>query len=991
MTLLIRLSSVLIFSVLLSACQGGDSEETSVEEVVIGESASGGTVNRQALVEDALKTGKLDTSLRANDVIKVLLSRYQQGQEVQQQVMSKMFADATQPISYDPYHRSQLVAITSSRTVPLLYSKASPDLMPGPAFAVYGTLEQGQYAYFATGLIQKIWQQKSISGTFPGKDEIDYQPFDTPMTHLMQSLLPENNDAPTLVFAFEDNGGYARAWFKDKFPQANIARCRLGTEFSNLDEFKTCIETADLLFVGKSPDNDIERLMSFDDIAAAVQAQLASGSSVYMEQNNYEHRTDFTIALAPIFGIAFPYQAGNYWDALTMASTPLSESGAFQAEIALLEHLRDGSFTQVDLSVCGDYKCPQSERLTQELLRLSDWWKVSLDAVDVTSGELFSQPDLDMVKLQVLLGDLLRQEIQYPVDPHADLQVFARAYLADHLNFYRRQVTPMQPDLGDFSYQHDALSKVSSQSIVDQLSDKVLDTNYVSQLNSDNELTRLTGYYLLPGSSITLKRTDSNSGEVYALINAQARGNTHEYHVSNQGVSDYQRPIYLQSPSFLLPVGEEVVLSTPYGGSLLIEQPMGSGDISVAIEGVYPYTFLDDFNDQQQIDNFVDSLASSPIKWLGIKSDFVEINAPKDRIEDTITNASYRGDVQLYMQDIWRYLIKGAYELAGFVDSASGLVQTAGVTATCQSMGWDCSDEEIHRKPKLQRINVDYNPRCGAACSGNPFDVTGLDPIGRLESHELGHGLQRSRMHILNRSGTRTTGETSNLLFERYKAWQYYQGKPGAEDVGINMIRARNSFLMLQCAQRGTSVLDTMQAVLWEPTGTYTNAAERLNFYGQLVMKADREQTQLGFSGWDIITLIYKHERLLSQALEDGDKAALDKLGLSLYSIGAADTISSNDYLLIISSMLFKQNMNAYFDAWGIVISDVAKQQVTALGYASAPLEYYYFDKDVWTEMGLASSKALAIDGTTPWPLNTGHARDGFSCDANGNYVNNLY
>ncbi len=1015
----IRLSRVLFSIILLLACQGGESKkenaETSVDTIV----SRAISADKQALIERALQTGVLNEALTTNDLIQALFSRYQQAQTLQQDIIATMFAEQTltEPnlsFKYDPTHRSQLIAITSSRTVPLFYVKNAPNLQAGPVFSVYGSWGQGSYAYFATGILQKIWLQKTGRGSFPAMDDIDYQSFDNPMAQLIATLLPATNvtspdTAANIVFAFEDSSGYARAWFKDKFPQAIIKRCRFRVEYSTLAEFKACIESSDLLFIGNMPDNNLELTMSYDDVALAIKSRLVAGGNIYMEHHHYEDKTDFMMTLAPIFGIAFPYQQGNYWQRLTMEATSLEEMKAYQAEINLLEHLWNQNFSSVDLSVCDNNHCQDSPQLTEELLRISQWWQESLTAIDTemeqslfisdeTAVEKSADTGMDIIKLQILLGDSLRQTIQYPVNPHNDFQAFAAAYLADNLNFYHREHAPMQPDLGDFVYQHDASSKLDSLELVAQLSDKTVNANYISQLDKQNSLTRLTGYYLLPGSRIRLTRRDSHhSDEVYAVINSQSRGNTHEYKVSSQGVSDYQRPLYLQSPAFLLPKAEPVVLSTPYGGTLLIEQPVGEGEISIDIEGVYSYPFLADFNDLEQVDRFTAELASSPIKWLGIKSDVVELNAPKDLIEPTLNDAPYFGDVVLYMEDIRQYLFKGAYELAGYVDSdvSVGLNQTKGVTNTCLQLGWDCSDSDIHRTPKVQRINVDYNPRCGAACSGNPFDVTSLNPLGRLESHELGHELQIERMHIVDSNGSKTTGETTNLLFERYKAWQYYQGKANAEQIPINEIRGRNTFLMLQCAQRGSNVFNTMQAVLWQPSGTYTNAAERLNFYGQLVMKADREQASLGFTGWDIITLLYKHDRLLRDASRHANSterlAKLDALGFNLYSASEATLIDGNDYLLIVTSILFKQDMTTYFETWGIALSDKAKQQVNEFKYPNAALEYYYFDSDLWTDMGIRNSKALAIDGTTPWPLNTGHARNGFSCDANGNYSNNLY
>ena len=75
---------------------------------------------------------------------------------------------------------------------------------------------------------------------------------------------------------------------------------------------------------------------------------------------------------------------------------------------------------------------------------------------------------------------------------------------------------------------------------------------------------------------------------------------------------------------------------------------------------------------------------------------------------------------------------------------------------------------------------------CGAGCSGNPFDMEGgMNPIGWLEGHELGHNMQMSLLQIAwvpsSSSADVWTNyqnravENSNEIFPFYNQWRWYR------------------------------------------------------------------------------------------------------------------------------------------------------------------------------------------------------------------------
>lgn len=155
-----------------------------------------------------------------------------------------------------------------------------------------------------------------------------------------------------------------------------------------------------------------------------------------------------------------------------------------------------------------------------------------------------------------------------------------------------------------------------------------------------------------------LERKDTLPLTVKAFINTQRTGSTREF--NNQG---YQRPKFLRSVELPLKPGQPLTLSSPYGGTLMLQLPAGEGVVSVEAQNVLAYPYLKDFN---QASGYLTALETSPLSWAGLRTDFVEINSRKHMMKQFIYAEPYRGDVEQALNDVWRYMIKGTYDLAGF-------------------------------------------------------------------------------------------------------------------------------------------------------------------------------------------------------------------------------------------------------------------------------------------------------------------------------------
>ena len=849
-------------------------------------------VDGQSPLERALASGDA-SGLNPDTLLEAIAAQITQLRSNEQALRQRVFADTA--LAYAPGNRTQLFNIIEPEmATPLLRANT------GQVLAVAGEQHTGRFAAFGTHLFARF-HAGELTAMEPANDNL--------LAWLLNRAQAAELQQP-LTVSLSFLGGQesaSRSWLQGRFPNWTIKSC------NQVATLEACIADAQLLISGwRAADTDAGQ------IAGVYSRALASGKALYYQHNWYEATNAVADAIAGTMGVSLPY-GGNFWaNAAADWSSDTAMAAAFPllgGEQRLTQHLIDDDFN-FDWSGCETYvgkvSCDKVNGFESEFLAGARALKNSLNQLDSRGQVLFGNEGRRLLKLFVLLGDLYRADIAYPMDKDTTPQGrFLAAYLADHLALYLRGNNPAQPDLGNFS---------------DPLPQTLTLENVSLEMALGKESGyRGSGFYLLPGQSVRLERKDTLPLTVKAFINTQRTGSTREF--NNQG---YQRPKFLRSVELTLKPGQPLTLSSPYGGTLMLQLPAGEGVVSVEAQNVLAYPYLKDFN---QASGYLTALETSPLSWAGLRTDFVEINSRKHMMKQFIYAEPYRGDVEQALNDVWRYMIKGTYDLAGF--SGEGLALAPSVAARCALLGWDCQNEQIHAKPKVQHINVDEAAHCGGGCSGNPYDQAWvLSPFGWGESHEIGHNLQRNRLKIY---GGRS-GEVSNNIFPLYKGWQRFKDS-GERIASCDRQSPQTTFEWLKQAQNNSDPVTSVYDKLWSQTGTYDNAGPRLDFYLQLAALAE-EHAGLD-NGWQIFTLLYLHERLFSHAIADATRwvGMKDALGMSSYI--DAPNLDGNDFMLLSLSKLLQLDMRPWFDLWGVRYQAQAANQVAAYGYPAAEAVFY--------------------------------------------------
>ncbi|GAB1102870.1 MAG: metalloprotease ImpA [Shewanella algae] len=849
-------------------------------------------VDSQSPLERALASGDA-SGLDPDTLLEAIAAQITQLRSNEQALRQRVFADTA--LAYAPGNRTQLFNIIEPEmATPLLRANT------GQVLAVAGEQHTGRFAAFGTHLFARF-HAGELTAMEPANDNL--------LAWLLNRAQAAELQQP-LTVSLSFLGGQesaSRSWLQGRFPNWTIKSC------NQVATLEACIADAQLLISGwRAADTDAGQ------IAGVYSRALASGKALYYQHNWYEATNAVADAIAGTMGVSLPY-GGNFWaNAAADWSSATAMAAAFPllgGEQRLTQHLIDDDFN-FDWSGCETYvgkvSCDKVNGFESEFLAGARALKNSLNQLDSRGQVLFGNEGRRLLKLFVLLGDLYRADIAYPMDKDTTPQGrFLAAYLADHLALYLRGNNPAQPDLGNFS---------------DPLPQTLTLENVSLEMALGKESGyRGSGFYLLPGQSVRLERKDTLPLTVKAFINTQRTGSTREF--NNQG---YQRPKFLRSVELTLKPGQPLTLSSPYGGTLMLQLPAGEGVVSVEAQNVLAYPYLKDFN---QASGYLTALETSPLSWAGLRTDFVEINSRKHMMKQFIYAEPYRGDVEQALNDVWRYMIKGTYDLAGF--SGEGLALAPSVAARCALLGWDCQNEQIHAKPKVQHINVDEAAHCGGGCSGNPYDQAWvLSPFGWGESHEIGHNLQRNRLKIY---GGRS-GEVSNNIFPLYKGWQRFKDS-GERIASCDRQSPQTTFEWLKQAQNSSDPVTSIYDKLWSQTGTYDNAGPRLDFYLQLAALAE-EHAGLD-NGWQIFTLLYLHERLFSHAIADAARwgEMRDALGMSSYI--DAPNLDGNDFMLLSLSKLLQLDMRPWFDLWGVRYQAQAANQVAAYGYPAAEAVFY--------------------------------------------------
>ncbi|MGQ5525654.1 ImpA family metalloprotease [Chitinimonas sp. PSY-7] len=345
---------------------------------------------------------------------------------------------------------------------------------------------------------------------------------------------------------------------------------------------------------------------------------------------------------------------------------------------------------------------------------------------------------------------------------------------------------------------------------------------------------------------------DAGKAKVALRLNTQRTGSTRAWTADT-----YTRPRFLASPPMALNRGQAIDVTSPYGGTLQLSfsEAAAGQTVQLRIRGVAQHPFLDLSNGGSKT-AFVAALKSGQFDWAEIKLQGTEIHTRVDKMKEVLAS-DYNNDIDRYLDELRVLFFEDAYQLAGFALPGKSL--PTAVQTFCTNQGWNCASSTLHRVPDTQHINVDAYSQCGNGCSGNPYDQDwGLNPRGWGESHELGHNLQQGLLAVYSDRST----EVSNNLFPLHKNWRLLRELK--DDRSNDRVAYRSTFDMIKAAKSSSDPVEGAYQRIWGSAAYAAENGERMAFYMQWVHYWSQRMAD-ETRGWDIITLLYLHERLFEQ------------------------------------------------------------------------------------------------------------------------------
>lgn len=920
----IALLANLTLALLLSACGGGSSSGTGT-----GTGAGGVTppAPQTSALEASLQSGDV-SKLNDNtaDLVKAIKQEFALREAEQSELLSQVWA--SDAISYAPGSGSQLLipqtTRQSARTYPLLVGSA------GDSLAVAGTVQNARVAAYGANVIGGMQ-----AGSFPAMA--------APTRRLLSWLLTgqqQDVSAAREVSLLRYSSGEQtslKAWFKAQFPNWTVTACTDDAQLA------ACTQNSKLLLVGSSGTTLADANAT---LLGFLNQSLAAGTPV-MYQHTGSWGDGGVPQIAGVLGLQpFPY-AGNYFDKDSanwdnkdaMVAAQAAKLKPMRSMSRMIDHLAAGDYSY-SLAGCGDdMTCAAVPALNAEFFQGATGVKSWISTVETAGVRLFDADAPKLLKYLVLLGDNYRSHVAYPMTKAGTpINTFLKALYSDYAQATSRSVQPAA-NLQGSSFP--GLSGTATPTSTN----RSFSTRTVT-------FTTSAAVYALPGTAFTVSRTDSSAAKVSVYINQVRNGANHVFG------DKYDRPQFLWSNAIAIAPGQTLTLSQSTGGIVYVraEKTDTKLDFALQFSGVglqAAYTGPDSAS------TFASAVRNSPLGWAELLTPALEIHSTSAKMRQTLTN--YGDDVAKLLSDMDTYMYRDIYNLAAF--NGRDLALTTGVADFCQAKGWDCTSWETHGLAGIQHFNADQ-ANCGSMCSGQPIDSWGtFMPLGWGESHEIGHNLQYGHFKLYGDQ----SGEISNNIFPTHKWLRYNSDNPTATQYGRDL-KQKATFDMLQAAQLQTAPSDYVRDTLWlDPKDTLFWG--RLMFYWQAAL--DNRDSQ-GDNGWDLYRKLYLHDRLLSKAMGSDTSWSTErtKLGFSdaVYaSRSTVQSITAEDYLVVVMSYVTGRDQRNFFDMWGIKYSANAATQVAAYGFPATAKRFWVIPCE---EKGFKAPLAnpVAVDGVQAWP-----------------------
>ncbi len=927
----------------LAACGGGGGGSSGSAGAGGGGGGGGGGGTTPTALDRALATGNSkDVSLAdVTQSAQTLLSTQTSAYSSIKQKLFGLNADGTPGpnaitgIDWNPTHDSSffdvLDAARNMVVLPSNWSYGNNAAGSGVTLAVVGTAPTSGTRYAAFG-----GNPLAVAGNGA---------MDSFMVNVVSWLTPRSATPGTFKIVTAHLPGTETYWF----PHESAVRNWFASHYSGVtinglsptdpnqqdnicdgSALNACLQNADLLVIGREQGPN-----AYDGnvVMSAVTAAQARGIPV-LYLHHYRDVDDLASRLLKYFGLD---QGNNYWttDGLkafnpsTLPAVPAQLAGYSDLITRLSNSLSSNAFT-TDWSGCtgGRVDCSGDTTYMAQLGTLGGQIRSNLRALDAAGIAIFGQPGYDLEKRLALLGDKYRELVAYPLDKAANEQAFHRALFTDMTAYTHRPYSAVAQNLGNFSNLFPSNTPTTSK------------TFNVALPNSGSK-DYLTGLYVMPGSTVTLTRSDSSGSTVTFGLN-KLRDTTWAFNPNpnmnpNSGLD---RPTQISSPAMPLAAGQSASITSPYGGPLFLSISSDSGSVqtvTVKVDGATTHPLLRDATDSAQVSAFQTAVANTPTNWVAMSTDMLTVFSTLDYFRQTMS--TYSNNMALLASDIWVYEIKDTYELAGFNDANNKLQLASTVTAFCNAhSGWDCTGLQ-HRRDVMQYVISDVHAACGDGCSGNPYDQDWpFGPLGWGESHEVGHNIQPGRLEIYGG----ISGEVSNNIFPMHKHIHYNVVNNGQPAPGYSAAFAdragavKNVFNnTLKPAQSQANPTTAAYNAIWQDSSYAADNDSRVAFYRQLVEYARYYNSGTGFSdGWELFTLLYLLDRNFGNASANWSTVG-PQYGFGTYATYPSG-ISGNDFMLIATSYIIGRDMRSVFDLWGITYSSAASSQVAAYGYLTA-------------------------------------------------------
>ena len=864
-------------------------------------------------ISAAMKTG--DASDINGPLLTTLIKRldqdFIQSQQLQSDFLNTIFS--TDAIIFEPGQHSQLIEINNA--IHGYPNNPTFELLKGNQGRIFAaaTAQQGvNHAAFGTDIFNRL-----NAGHFP---EFEAS-FKRLLAWQMQQTLTDSSTNRISIFGLNDSGANrVNTWFANHYPNMTVTHC---ADSSATDDTLTgCVNDSDLVVVASDEVFTDLQINSVLDSALTQKKPL-----LYTHRHSWNSKPQTAIVLGKIhFSMQAPGGPGNFFSTDKANWSTVADmqqaSPLFSDEQKWVNGFLKQEFP-FNFSLCQTECDPLYNNNYRPSLQLI---KQRINQLDQEKVALFEQTDSHAIyKKLVLLGDVYRQDISYPMNVASlDNLSFAKAYYADHSVAYTRLFSMVPNSLGNFSR---------------------TDFSHVTPKDKQVNMTsksgfRSTGVYHIPGKPMSITRSDNSAVRTWIFINTQRSASTKEF-----GENTYNRPKYLQSPQIELKKGETITLTSAYGGPVQIR--FDQSDISTRFSfsniGEHPY-----WRDGLDTNTFATALAQADYDWAEIASPHFEVHSQTDKMQQTMALYSRWNTADTMAEAMNNNLHNLPHVLAGFqgpnIDSVAEIVNFA-----------SSHNLAVTQLNTVKHMNADQ-ATCGSGCSGNPYDAFwNFNPLGHGDIHELGHGLEHSKLRFDGVDGHASTNPYS--YYTKYMNYLSLGELPNCQSLPI-----KNEFDLLQ------------QSVQTADPSAFMKAAN-LNAWSQgmsimVQMYATAQKQGAVSNGWHLLPRLHIILREFEANKNDLNKWDTIKaqLGFSLFDQTEAKSISNNDFLVIAMSHATKLNYLPLFDMWGLTVSDKAKLQVNQFGYAATIKQVFAFEKDGYC-YGL-DMPTVAIDGIQTWPFN---------------------